>query len=346
MPGWNLRSGKLKDQNVSTDEMWSLFNYVFSDSCRKTNTYKFGLIKSICDQIYDLAYDGFGYPLSFEKIFYKFTENYWNLVNRYKLKQMSYNGKSDISKIEKIICEAVVSYEIPDSVSFQSLSESERKRIVKIVTQECKRNVIGALYNDFQGKLYGFDLKGDGLVLGESSYYFISKYKMEIEKLNYYFWARFLEKVNDDDVLIRVLEKLELATPQRKDLSMYRDILYMEFQQDRCFYCGQKLNDNIHVDHFIPWSFIKSDNLWNFVLSCPKCNIRKKDSLVGGNYLTRIERKNDDIVAERIKNSLNTPLIQEEFRGYSNSLIDRIWVYAMQSGFHEYHGFDPVKEGK
>lgn len=30
---------------------------------------------------------------------------------------------------------------------------------------------------------------------------------------------------NDDDVLVRVLEKLDLATPQRKDLSMYRDIL-------------------------------------------------------------------------------------------------------------------------
>lgn len=345
MPGWNLRSGKLKDQITSEDELWSLFNYVFSDSCKKTNTYKFGLIKSICDQIYDLAYDGFGYPLSFEKIFYKFTENYWNLVNRYRLKQMFYNGKSDISKIEKIICTAVANYEIPANVSFQALSESERKGIVRNVTQACKRNVIGALYNDFQGKLYGFDLHSDGLVLGESAYNFISKYKMEIEKLNYYFWARFLEKINDDDVLVRVLEKLELATPQRKDLSMYRDILYMEFQQDCCFYCGCKLSDNIHVDHFIPWSFIKSDNLWNFVLSCPKCNIRKKDSLVGGSFLTRIECRNNDIVAATIKNALNSSLIQAEFRGYSNSLIDRIWAYARLSGFNEYEGFSSLKNG-
>ena len=103
---------------------------------------------------------------------------------------------------------------------------------------------------------------------------------MEIEKLNYYAWARFLEKVNDDDVLIRILEKLELATPQRKDLSLYRDILYKEFQEDRCFYCGKKLDKNIHVDHFIPWTFVKNDNLWNFVLTCPRCNLRKSDSLV------------------------------------------------------------------
>lgn len=68
-----------------------------------------------------------------------------------------------------------------------------------------------------------FDLKGDGIYLSYEAYHFISKYKMEIEKLNYYSWARFLEKVNDDDALVRVLEKLDLATPKRKDLSMYRD---------------------------------------------------------------------------------------------------------------------------
>ncbi len=45
MPGWNLKSGVLVEEKVSEDELWSLFNYVFSDACKKTNTYKFGLIK-------------------------------------------------------------------------------------------------------------------------------------------------------------------------------------------------------------------------------------------------------------------------------------------------------------
>lgn len=339
MPGWNLKYGDLQDTHVSEDELWSLFNYVFSDSCRKTNTYKFGLIKSICDQIYDLVFNGLGYPLSYEKIFYKFTENYWNLVNRYKLKQMSYNGKSEISKIEIIILTAVDKYKIPETVTFQSLPEVERAKIVATVTRECKKNVIGALYNDFQGKLYSFDLKSDGIILGQPSYDFIAKYKMEIEKLNYYYWARFLEKVNDDDALVRVLEKLELATPQRKDLSIYRDILYLEFQQDCCFYCGKKLNDKIHVDHFIPWTYVKSDNLWNFVLSCPKCNLKKKDNLVGGDYLLKIECRNDEMATSIGRSSKNS-LIQEEFIGYTRDFFDRIWRYAKYSGFHEYNGFD------
>ena len=306
MPGWNLREGILKECRVSDDELWSLFNYVFSDACRKTNTYKFGLIKSICDQIYDVHDDGNGFFLSYEKIFVKFAENYWNLVNKYKLKQMSYNGKSEYSKIELIIKEAVGNYEIPENVGFQSLNDADRDRITKKVTTECKKCVVGALYNDFEGKLYAFNLRGTGIFLSEESYRFISKYKIEIEKLNYYAWARFLEKVNDDDVLIRILEKLDMATPQRKDLSMYRNILFNEFQEDRCFYCGKKLDKNIHVDHFIPWIFVKNDNLWNFVLACPKCNLKKSGNLVSRDYVVKIENRNSYIV----NNTIISPTIR------------------------------------
>ena len=95
MPGWNLKAGILAEEKVSEDEYWSLFNFVFSDACRKTNTYKFGLIKSICDQVYDFLEQGTGYFLSYRKLFSKFAENYWNLVNKYHLKQMSDNGKSE-----------------------------------------------------------------------------------------------------------------------------------------------------------------------------------------------------------------------------------------------------------
>lgn len=50
----------------------------------------------------------------------------------------------------------------------------------------------------------------------------------------------------------------------------------------------------IHVDHFIPWSFIKDDKLWNFVLSCPKCNEAKNDRLPDEMCLERIIQRNSN----------------------------------------------------
>jgi len=337
MPGWNLKEGALVETKVSEDEFWSLFNFVFSDACKKTNTYKFGLIKSICDQIYDFYDNEQSFYLPYEKLFSKFVENYWNLVNRYNLKQMSNNGKSEYSKIELIIRDVVKAYEIPESIGFQSLTEEDRKKVTKSVTSECKKYVVGALYNDFEGKLYEFNLRGTGLFLSYDAYQFISKYKMEIERLNYYAWARFLEKVNDDDALVKVLEKLELATPRRKDLSMYRNLLYKEFQEDRCFYCGKKLDRSIHVDHFIPWTFVKNDNLWNFVLSCPRCNLRKSNNLVSHAFIAKLEQRNDVIIETSTK-----PIIRKEFSGYYDGLLDRMWKYAKMSGIREREGIVEV----
>ena len=332
MAGWNLKEGKYSGFGISEDELWSLFNYVFSDSCKKTNTYKFGLIKSICDHIYDLKINDGMFFLSFDDLFAKFTENYWNLVNKYELKQMAFNGKSEYSRIETIIKASVNGSNIPQDISFQSLNSDDQNRIIKSVTIDCKRCVVGALYNDFEGKLYSFNLKGEGIYIGQEAHSFISKHKAEIEKLNYYAWAKFLETINDDTVLVKVLDKLDNATPRRHNLSVYQEILFREFQENNCFYCGKKLNyKNIHVDHFIPWSFVKTDNLWNFVLACPRCNVKKSNYLVNDSFVRRIEQRNDSI----IQNSDKTLMVDIEFSNYYSGLISKIWAYAKMSGLRE-----------
>lgn len=126
--------------------------------------------------------------------------------------------------------------------------------------------------------------------------------------------------------------KLELATPKREDLSVYREILRREFEEDTCFYCGKKLQKVIHVDHFIPWSFVKDDKIWNFVLSCPTCNEKKNNRVPGKDYLIRIEDRNKKIQL------LNNTVIQTDFAGYSDDLIGRMWSYAKLSGIKEYRG--------
>lgn len=180
---------------------------------------------------------------------------------------------------------------------------------------------------------YSFDLKQKGLTLNYCVYDFLLKYKAEIEKLNYYSWARFLEQINDDRVLLRVIDKLELATPRRDDLTVYREILRREFEEDTCFYCGKKLQRKIHVDHFIPWSFVKDDKMWNFVLSCPSCNERKNNRVPRKDYVVLIENRN-----KKIRLSENV-VVQTDFAEYSEGLIERMWHYAKMSGLKEFKNF-------
>ena len=331
MAGWDLKSGVITEYVVTEDRIWSLFNYVFSDSCRKRNTYKFGLIKALLDNVFNGTPSENGVFFSYNEIFGKFAENYWNLVIKYDLRQMRPDGKSKISKIEKILKDAVSRNSVIASLEFDALDKVTRDTISKTVAKECKNCVVGALYEDFEGVLYEFNLKKDGLILNFCMHEFMQKYKMEIEKLNYYSWAKFLEQVNDESALIRVIDKLESATPRRNDLSVYREILFKEFEENTCFYCGKKLQKNVHVDHFIPWTFVKDDRIWNFVLSCPLCNIKKNDRIAPRDYIIRVENRNKRLIQAQ------NEIIQMDFEGYSDGLIERMWNYAKLSGLKEYH---------
>lgn len=248
---------------------------------------------------------------------------------KYDLCQMRKDRKSEFSKIELIFKDVIKENNIFINLKFESLGADIKNKIIKQVTLECKRFVIGALYDDFDGILYSFNLKEDGIVLNPRVYDFILKYKAELEKLNYYAWARFLEQINDDNVLVRVIDKLELTTPKREDLSVYREILRKEFEENTCFYCGKKLGKNIHVDHFIPWSFVKDDKLWNFVLSCARCNERKSNKLPKQDFLIKIEQRNKGI--QVVDNSI----VQKDFERYSQDLLNRMWKYAKMSGLKE-----------
>lgn len=329
MAGWNLKVGELQRIPINEDKLWVVFNFVFSDASRKRNTYKFGLIKAILDNLMNCTIVDDKFVLYHRDIFAKFTESYWNLILKYHLKQMRSGGKSEYSRVEQILMQAREQHNIPPEVPFDSLHELLKAQIVTNVQNKCKQYVMGALYEDFDGIVYGFDLKMNYIELHPVAYQFMLKYKMELERLNYYAWAKFLEKVNDDNVLIRLLDKLELSLPQRNNLDVYRNILYKEFEEDTCFYCGKKFTGAVHVDHFIPWSFVKEDKLWNFVLACPTCNTRKNNKLPEQKYVHKLETRNNSIVP-------TSDFTKKQFATYQSNMISNLWQYAHYAGFKEF----------
>ena len=116
----------------------------------------------------------------------------------------------------------------------------------------------------------------------------------------------------------------------REDLSIYREILRKEFEENTCFYCGKKLTGVVHVDHFIPWSYVKDDKMWNFVLSCSSCNLKKNNRIPVERFLIKIQNRNSR--AKQIQNRI----VYEDFKEYNNDRLQRLWKYAQLSGLKEF----------
>lgn len=192
------------------------------------------------------------------------------------------------------------------------------------VKVKCKRYVVGALFEDTNRLFYSFSKKEEWIQINPKMYEFLCKHKIIIEKLNYYEWAHFLERVNEESVATKLLDKIDNSS-RRNNLSVYRRILYEEFESRNCFYCGRALaSGKIDVDHFIPWSFIKSDNIWNLVLSCPVCNHKKNNKLPDEEYLTDIINRNNRLLIE---------FHRPDLQNYRSSVITDVYNWAKLNGY-------------
>lgn len=292
MAGYNLKEGNYVDREVSGDELWAAFSCVFSSRSRNDSSYKFGFLKAIIDNLYNVDTN---LKLTFDQLFSKFAEIYWNLILKYDLRQKALTNDSRKSFIEQILLGARDKYGIVEVIPYESLSNQMMLDISHQVKMKCKTYVVGALFEDTNHLFYSFSKREEWIQINPKMYEFICKHKVVIEKLNYYEWARFLEKVNKDKVADHILTKIDESS-KRNDLSYYREILSNEFEYKKCFYCGKTLNPNkIDVDHFVPWSFIKDDNLWNLVLSCPSCNRSKNDRLPDAGYLESLINRNNEM---------------------------------------------------
>lgn len=317
--GFDLKYGEYKKGNLSDDEMWSAFAYLFSSKSVNDTSYKFGFLKAILDNLYNVDNN---LTLNFDQLFSKFTEVYWNLVLKHGIRQKRLVKDGRISSLEGILYDAQERYGLERCIPYESLSPEMINDITHKVKQKCKQNVVGALYADLQECLYSFDKKAETLTFNPVMYEFVCKHKVAIEKLNYYEWARFLEKVNKDDVMDHLLSKLDESS-KRNNLKYYRNILFEEFES-KCFYCHKEVSvDAVAVDHFIPWSFIKDDNLWNFVLACPKCNSSKSDKLADNRFLDLLVKRNNFILVEK----------HTEMKTYSADRLLKIYEFAMANGY-------------
>ncbi len=320
--GYDLKEGQYVDRAVSEDELWSAFSFFFSGQSRNATSYKFGFLKAVIDNLYNVDEN---LVLTFDQLFAKFAESYWNLVLKYGIRQQPLSKGKTATALENVLHTAVQKYCIVGGIPFESLTNEVKIYICTNVKRRCKGNVVGALYNDMKGLFYSFSRQGEWLKISPYMYEFLCKHKLAVEKVNYYEWAKYMEKVNDDAVLDHLLTKIENST-QRNNLSVYRRILFEEFESKNCFYCGKPLKgDAVHVDHFIPWSFIRDDQLWNFVLACPRCNESKRDKLPEMIYVDKIMERN---AAARLKKYTSL------FINYQSQNLKNIYMWAMTNGYN------------
>ena len=180
-----------------------------------------------------------------------------------------------------------------------------QKKLISDIERQCFKDVIPRFQSDGEDPFYKhFHLISESgrkftppqaneryIILNYKALSFFKEEYETLSKVLILEWAKFLEKTNFTP---RLISKIELMKdPKRSSLNKFRKVLLN--MDNRCFYCGGSFEDKtVHIDHFIPWSYIYEDEIWNLVQACPSCNLIKSDALPPEKCIQKIITRNEN----------------------------------------------------
>lgn len=318
-----LKVGELRADELTDEEIWRTFTIVLSSKSVKSSTYKYALMKALIENLYQVNED---LELTYNQLAYTFTKVYWNLIVQHNL---IYQNRGKTARVVTIMKEEQMRHSIPAQMIFDKLPDSLQVTLINKVKTTMKENVFGALYGDTGAAFYAFNHRTERLRLSPAVHVFMMNYQRLIVQLTNYHMAAMIEKLNEVPHINHLLEKVE-SIAKRGSLKPYEKILLSHFEA-KCFYCGKKLTGQkreTHVDHFIPWSFVQSDQIWNLVLACKTCNTSKSDKLPKRDYLTTIVSRNEVLATD--------PLLGEQMSNYNEKKLVRVYNYSIKNGYDLY----------
>lgn len=110
---------------------------------------------------------------------------------------------------------------------------------------------------------------------------YFQKHQTILRGFIYWHLVNFLQKNNPN--VIGLSEKLQKPTSRQRDLTsahkFWREFL-IQHPQTTCIYSGNLLNpDDLSLDHFLPWSYVVHNQLWNLIPTSRSLNSAKNDWL-------------------------------------------------------------------
>lgn len=319
----DLKVGELREVYITDEDIWRIFTIVLSSKSVKSSTYKYALIKSLIENIYQVNDE---FELTYDQLAYSFTKIYWNLIVHHNLINQN-RGKT--ARVVTIIKEEQKKNAIPSEMIFDKVPDPIQVSIVKKVKSTMKENVYGALYGDTRGSFYAFEHKKEILKLNPVVHSFMLNYQRLIVYLTNYHMAAMIEELNEVPSINYLLGKVE-SIARRSSLRPFEKILLNHFEE-QCFYCKRPLSGKkreTHVDHFIPWSFVQSDHLWNLVLSCNRCNSSKSDKLPEKYFLKGLIDRNEELCGIREVADINNLMMN-----YKQKKIIMLYDYSIKNGY-------------
>ena len=152
----------------------------------------------------------------------------------------------------------------------------------------------------------------------------LKEYSFVLSQLINFKWAQLLEKFNHSPRIASKVKDISDNTIKRSSLTKYKNILLKSNNYQAIdFYTGKVLQENdISVDHVIPWSFMYSDDIWNLVLTSKSNNSSKSNIIPSQDVIESLKGRN----ARLVKLINDSKYKDELLLAIENDYVDKFYL--------------------
>lgn len=305
---------------------------------KNENTYKLAWGRALVECIYrDLFIENLEGKavVSLENIAKCMLKYYWNQIFFFNLKQSPTRVDNRQPYVVQYTNELIELYKEKTGSALPvwfdkaeaDINASEMNKIIKKIANVLPNDVSWRFkeINNKEIPLYEYDnrARSHDVILDKEHIILIKEYAIIISKLLNYKWSQLLEKFNYAPKSANKVNSISDSKLKRESLTKYKNELMKQFKDGVAidFYSGEPLNDdNISVDHVIPWSFMYSDDIWNLVLTSKSHNSSKSNSIPSEEDIEKLKERN-----ERIANLLDSKFSIEMKEAILNRYIDKYY---------------------
>ena len=260
-----------------------------------TTTYKFALLRSLCDLSVELPDNTPNIAL--QTIAERFIHLYWRQVQPFtppnqdkEVQLVQCSMKNKPSKVISLVQQCA-------KESGRSLSNAQQSgRILdytKLVQRQLVRDVLWRLQPEGDPFLYIWKRGQDSIQLLPGVLATLRRFHALLCDLIDGAWTRWVERRNVEVRSSDALRK-HLFGSERENIESIREPL-IELQQGVCFYSGKELRKgDSHIDHFIPWSLARHEALGNLVVCTATANLKWSDALKPAKDRAKLEARNTE----------------------------------------------------
>lgn len=320
------------------NNFYTIFKRIIRE-CNYDNTYKMAWAKALVEISIETNSSDDVVIIKLENIAEKFIKYYWNQTIFFDLVQGSNLLKPPV--ILQYVKALIEDYYVfaggrkPDR--FEKVEELIKYNISKAYNN-CVKKVMTALKSDVSwrftfidgethSEVYKYEKGNNELEILNENLKILKENSDDLFDLINYRWGLILETFNSSPRVNRKVKIIDEQDIKRNSLSKFKEYLDLENEERKCFICGERINDDeLSIDHVIPWSYLYSDDLWNLVYVHRSCNSSKSNVIPQSEEIEKLKDRNEKLAKLLGEKNKKGKVVDELNLAIEKDYVNKFWI--------------------